>query len=89
VRCGPGRIDAPDARMRERTAQHACIEQPRQADIVGIPGTPGDFLLALDPWVGMADDRERGARVPTGQPNRFDYCIFIFGAFAAAQLVNM
>ena len=47
------------------TAQHARVEQPGQADVVGVAGPPGDLLLALNPGWRPADDSERGS-APAG-----------------------
>ena len=58
-RLGLARVDADDARVRMRAAQHARDEHARQVDVAGVLGAPGDALDGVDVRTALADDVQR------------------------------
>ena len=50
------RVDATDARVRMRAAQHARVEHARQLDVAGVGRLAGDALDGVDARRRVADD---------------------------------
>jgi len=53
------RVDLPDPGAGIWAAKDPDVEHPGQADVLGVPGAPGDPLRAVDPAGALPDGGQR------------------------------